>query len=158
MQVSINVTYVNFLICSPGQFSALKCETEWASEENSGCQSHLSGSAQLQLHQGNRATVGCAPPAGCRLEVHPPGEAPEAGLPAALGQQALPHPRSLALPEAREGGGLFGSHPAGALPPGLRCEEGLQLGGVHVCCGDGLREEEEEEEDQQLYTTVRIYS
>lgn len=116
--------------------------------------SHLSSSAQLQLHQGDRAAVDCIAPAGSGLEVHPPGEAPEARLPAALSQQALPHPGPVALPEAREGGGLFGGHPAATLPLGLGGEEGLQLGVVHVCCGDGLRGRENEEDEQRSTTEV----
>ncbi len=123
---------------------------------NTGCPSHLSCSAQLQLHQGNGAAVGCIPPAGCSLEVHPPGEAPQAGFPAALSQQALPHPDSLALPEARKCGGLFGSHPSAALPLSLGCEEGLQLGMVHVCCSDRLRDGGKEDEEDRLRRTMKL--
>lgn len=115
---------------------------------NTGRRSHLSGPAQFQLHQGDGAAVGCVPTAGCGLQVHPPGEAPESGLPAALSQQALSHPDSLALPEAREGSSLFGVHPTAALLPGLSCEEGLQLGMVHVCRGDRLRDDGKEERDR----------
>lgn len=103
--------------------------------------SHLCGSAQLQLHEGDGAAVGAAPLPGARLQVHPPRQAAQTRLPAALRLQALPHPRSLALPEAREGGGLLGRGPAAALPLGLGREEGLQLGVVHVGCGDRLTED-----------------
>lgn len=82
----------------------------------------------------------CITTVGRCLEVHPPGQAPEAGLPAALRQQALPHPNLLALPEAREGGSLFWAHPTASLLLGLGGQEGLQLGVIHICCSDGLRD------------------
>lgn len=110
---------------------------------------YLSGPAQLQLHEGHWSAVRLAPPAGSSLKVHPPGETSEARLPAALGHQALPHTSSLTPPEAREGSGLFRAHAAAAaLPPGLGRQKGLQLGVIHVCCGDGLWEGENHSRDE----------
>lgn len=111
-------------------------------KKETGTIAYLSCSAELELHQGDWAAVSCSPSAGCSLEIHSPGKAPEAGLPAAMSHQTFLNSNSLGLPETRECSGLFSAQATTTLFLGLSCEEGLQLGMVHVCCGDGLRDAE----------------